>query len=403
MSNASHEDLIKDAWGVCYSTDAAKIPKFYLCDYKGTFRMKNDHSIVMTSKCTVKQHFINIFNDQKLFKIKRYEGKGDRGDIKIMIEPPGTAADVDVNDVWLDKKRTIKSGRCKIKLIEEDEREIVFEAFCDVSKEKNLILIDDKYRIINYLGKGTYGSVYKGFDIKNETFCAIKTLHKPNSLALHHENSIFQNLRHDSFIKVLDFIDIDHYSFLITEFAEGGSLHYRINYGPAINETESRTIFRQVFDGIYYLHRHNILHRNLKPENIVLMTDGENPVAKIIDFGASSYDTDFKKVRVGSYRYVAPEVLRKKLGIAAACEYTDRMDIWGLGVCLFMTLTKSLPFAYNTDPNQYLETMMKGKMNTYLRSYEKLSEKTKNVLINCLLIDPTQRPSMPYLVTFKWP
>lgn len=123
---------------------------------------------------------------------------------------------------------------------------------------------------------------------------------------------------------------------LVLEYAGGELFDLIVEHGK-MDEPKARRYFQQIMSGIAYSHRLNIAHRDIKPENILLDHRGD---VKITDFGLSNAlaDGEFLKTSCGSPNYAAPEIVSGKL-------YTGPdVDIWSLGVCLFVLLTAQLPF-----------------------------------------------------------
>jgi len=123
----------------------------------------------------------------------------------------------------------------------------------------------------------------------------------------------------------------------VTELAEGGELLERLSYEGSFSEADARLVVLQILRAIDYLHWKNVVHRDLKLENILLSSDSP-PVVKVADFGLSRFFSDGSELRTicGSPLYVAPEIL--DIGVGADT-YTPAVDMWSVGVILYILLS----------------------------------------------------------------
>ena len=193
------------------------------------------------------------------------------------------------------------------------------------------------------------------------------------------------------------------------EYAEGGELfNYIIDQG-CLSEDESRNIFHQIIDAIYYIHQIGICHRDLKPENI-LFDSKEKKRIKIIDFGLSnlymagnttynnnylslSSRKDLLETPCGSPGYAPPEMI---LG----CKYDGIMtDIWSSGIILYAMLCGCLPFDDFSEEKLYSK-IIKGSYE-YPNMIE-ISEDAKNFINSILVVDPRQRANIDDIKKNKW-
>ena len=196
------------------------------------------------------------------------------------------------------------------------------------------------------------------------------------------EIEILKNLDHPDIVRIMEFYNTETSYYIINEFCPGGELYEKIN--NVFSETQIAVMFRQILSGLAYLHSNNIIHRDLKLENILIKeiekskeTNEDLYVLKIIDFGTAKIFDKNKKARaiVGSSYYIAPEVLNKKYG----CE----CDLWSAGVILYMFIVGHAPFDGKSDR----EIMEKVKKGDYLKNEKRWRNASKEVrdLINKLL------------------
>ncbi len=213
------------------------------------------------------------------------------------------------------------------------------------------------YEIVELRGKGGMGEVYLGRDTRLERDVAIKVL--PEELGqdtlyrqrLEREAKSLSQLSHPHICTLHDIGSEDGVDFLVMEYLEGETLEGRLRRG-ALPLDEVAAIGSQIAEAIDAAHRHGVVHRDLKPGNVMLTRDG----AKVLDFGLAKGvvhaglavgDTQTPTVTqpltgegsiLGTLQYMAPEQLEGK-------EADERSDIWGLGAVLYEMVTGARPFA----------------------------------------------------------
>lgn len=170
------------------------------------------------------------------------------------------------------------------------------------------------------------------------------------------ECSILRALTHPCIIRIYDVYDTPNAVYIILELVEGGELFDRIVAQGQFDEKTSKFLFRQMCIGVKYLHDQSITHRDLKPENVLLsLPDSTETLVKITDFGLSRFinETSLMKTFCGTPNYLgksvktdglemifffflAPEVLSTR----GEASYTNKVDVWSLGVILYICLGK---------------------------------------------------------------
>lgn len=205
------------------------------------------------------------------------------------------------------------------------------------------------YKIIKELGKGGMGVVYQVEDIDSKEILAIKVLSPLYSSdeeiknRLHREAQASSSLIHDNICHIREIDETeDSKLFLVMEYCEGETLKKKIDRGAVPVET-ILPIMRQVVIGLAKAHEKGIVHRDIKPANIMI-TDAQR--VKILDFGFAKIEK-MKKLTttgtlIGTIVYMSPEMITGQ-------SVDSRSDIWSLGVMLYESLTKSLPFDGEND------------------------------------------------------
>ncbi len=206
-------------------------------------------------------------------------------------------------------------------------------------------LIDSQvgpYRLVDFLGAGGMGEVYRGVDPSNRVV-AVKvvtgTRATPALLQrFRNEARIQASLRHPNIATVLEITEIAGQPCIVMEFVDGETLEERIGRSSGLPAVEALRIMATVTEAVGYLHDHDVIHRDLKASNIKVTSGG---AAKLLDFGLArdrlTPQLTRTGVAIGTLGYMAPEQLK-------AGKIDRRTDIWALGVVLYESLTGTLPF-----------------------------------------------------------
>ena len=262
-----------------------------------------------------------------------------------------------------------------------------------------------KYKILKVLGNGSYGKVYKAMNLITENFVAIKSIikKKDNSaegIDIKNEINVLKKLNHPNIVKIFEFYDIKDNYYLITELCKYGDLYNYIKF--TFSEKQLCVLFYQVFSGLIYLHENNIIHRDLKLENIMIDSIEKDNITcepyfyiKIIDFGSAKFYSKQKIENeiIGSSYYMAPEVLKQK--------YNEKCDTWSAGVLLYMLLTKKAPF--NGKNNEIImEKIEEGNYDKKCKKLLEYSEEVRDLLNNLLEKDVDKRFSAKQALNHSW-
>ncbi|KAK0059076.1 serine/threonine-protein kinase HSL1 [Biomphalaria pfeifferi] len=212
------------------------------------------------------------------------------------------------------------------------------------------------------LGEGSYGKIHLATHFISKQQVAIKVVAKKTlvqrEVARRHfrrEALLLQQVSHPNVVRLYEAMETSNSYYLVFELASGGCILDLITQRGCLQEDESRHYMRQIASSVDHLHRTNIVHRDIKLENLLL--DGNNNI-KLVDFGLSAvcHDTDHHlSTLCGSPVYAAPELF-------AGRKYGKGVDIWGIGVCFFAMLTGKLPFLPDdkTSLPQLYSLILKG-------------------------------------------
>lgn len=206
----------------------------------------------------------------------------------------------------------------------------------------------NNYEIIGLLGEGSFGRVYKAKRLDSfngSKLVAYKAISKVGRTAkelkgLRKECEIQRTLEHPNIIQMLDAFETDKEIVVITEFAYR-DLHFILGQRRRLAEDRVQRIVWNLVSALYYLHSHRVLHRDLKPQNILL---DKNECAKLCDFGfATSMSTGTHVLTSikGTPLYMAPELIEE-------LPYDHNVDLWSLGCIIYELLVGSTPFYTNS-------------------------------------------------------
>ena len=262
-----------------------------------------------------------------------------------------------------------------------------------------------KYEILSKLGSGSFGNVYLARNKFTDEKVALKQIKKSTANLLSDgeikdEIEILKKLDHPDIVRIIESFNTRNSYILITEYCEEGELFDQVK--NQLSETQIAVIFRQLLSGLAYLHSNNIVHRDLKLENILIheieksKTTGEDLFnIKIIDFGTARIFDKNKKPQsiVGSSYYIAPEVLRQK--------YNKECDLWSVGVILYMFIVGHAPFD-GCDDEEITNNIQRGVYRKKDRRWLKASKEVKDLIEKLLTYRPSQRLTAIQALNHPW-
>ena len=208
----------------------------------------------------------------------------------------------------------------------------------------------DKYKIVQPIGEGSFGKVFKGYDRDYpDVNLAIKVVNKSRQnlnendiRSMRRESEIQKNLSHPNIVKVFNAFETINELFLITEFLSGGNLAVLMSQSPeGLQSEQVKKLSIDLLCALHYLHSQRVLHRDLKPQNVLM---DENNSAKLADFGFARNLTMNTMVCTsikGTPLYMAPELIEEK-------PYDHKAELWSLGAILYEATYGTTPFATNS-------------------------------------------------------
>jgi len=264
--------------------------------------------------------------------------------------------------------------------------------------------IREFYEIDNQpvLGSGLNGQVKMCVHKATKLNFALKTLSKKGLsperiLRLRNEVGCMSHLDHPNILRVHEVFETDDCIYLVMELCRGGHLMDRLfaQQGRYFREKVACKYIYTVLNAVAHCHAHNVVHRDLKLENILFETEGRESGIKLIDFGLSQYQNPRESMRkyVGTSYYVAPEVIDGN--------YDAKCDVWSIGVIAYMLLSGVPPFYGATDADTLVAIKLGDwQFDEYL--FNSVSAEAKDFISKCLTRRPFWRMSAATALKHKW-
>ncbi|KAL5761612.1 hypothetical protein ACOSP7_017876 [Xanthoceras sorbifolium] len=255
-----------------------------------------------------------------------------------------------------------------------------------------------KYELLNELGKGSYGSVYKARDFRTSELVAIKVISltegEEGYEEIRGEIEMLQQCNHPNVVRYLGSYQGEEYLWIVMEYCGGGSVADLMNVTEeALEEYQIAYICREALKGLAYLHSIFKVHRDIKGGNILLTEQGE---VKLGDFGVAAQLTRTMSKRntfIGTPHWMAPEVIQES-------RYDGKVDVWALGVSA-IEMAEGLPPRSTVHPMRVL-FMISIEPAPMLEDKEKWSLVFHDFVAKCLTKEPRSRPTAAEMLKHKF-
>jgi serine/threonine protein kinase len=254
------------------------------------------------------------------------------------------------------------------------------------------------YQLLEELGRGSYGCSFLGQSLTTNEYVAVKILSKKglssSELELQKlETDIQQHLNHINLLHLDHVIQEQDYTYMIMELCDGGDLfEYVVNNYTKDDEVKIKSIFSQILDAIEYLHDHEIYHRDIKLENILVQQDH---IYKVADFGLATREKQSMDFGCGSATYLGPEHFSSDDEEEDEEEYepydTAKSDIWSLGILLLGLLFGRNPWREATTNDLSFKAFKESPNHALKKIFPTLSWDCLNFLMKALDVDPIKR------------
>uniref|UniRef100_A0A915C7Q7 phosphorylase kinase n=1 Tax=Parascaris univalens TaxID=6257 RepID=A0A915C7Q7_PARUN len=267
------------------------------------------------------------------------------------------------------------------------------------------------YEAKEVLGRGLASTVRKCVEKGTGLMFAVKIVDISTERQSEHEaarllnetisevNLLRQLAGHPSIINIHDFYETPTFLFAVFEMAPNGELFEMLNKSVTVSEKKARRLMRQLFDGVSFMHERNIVHRDLKLENI-LCIDDERVV--ISDFGFATQLQPGQKLKelLGTPGYLAPETLRCQM-YEDAEGYGVEVDNWALGVILYTLLAGYAPF-YHRRQLIMLRMIQEAKYEFRAEQWAQITFEAKDLIKNILVVDVHERYTAAMCLHHPW-
>lgn len=255
----------------------------------------------------------------------------------------------------------------------------------------------DDFIICEDLHIGRATKIYKAYLKVDESFlCCVKKLKRKRytekyfDLVCNEVNNLNKLRNHNNIINIYDFFYDKDYFYIITEYSKIGDLFNYMDENGKFEEEKAKKIIYQVAEAINICHKNNIIHRDIKTENILVFPNN----IKLIDFGWSEKckDNEYKDLSCGTRLYFSPEIVSGKV-------YSKKIDVWCLGILFYELLSLKTPFDNNDNDEILLN--IKYINYDYFNDKDYFSEESKE-FISSLLTYEDKRPSISDVLNNKY-
>lgn len=264
----------------------------------------------------------------------------------------------------------------------------------------NKLKFQKKYELNDIIAKGAFGIVYKAKSKLSGQTVAVKIISKNSNkkgtiIQIQRELNILQSLSHPNILKLIEYYESQNNVYIVTEYIQHGNLKdYLSQHKDKITEQQIKTIAYTLLQTVNYLHKNDICHRDLKLGNIMLSDEKDFNKIKIIDFGLSiKFQNKYEQGICGTMKYMAPEV-------ALGMKYIKNVDIWSIGIILFLLLNKGKHPFYESGEDK--KTFMKKIGNVNIKYPSTMNLETQEMLMGMLEKNYNKRLSAEECLTMKY-
>jgi len=263
--------------------------------------------------------------------------------------------------------------------------------------------VEDFYELKRQIGKGKFATVYEAVRRATGRLYAVKVVSKSliegnqhEQEALRAEIAIMKLVSHPNIIHMKEVFKDHHNIYIVMPLIAHGDLFDRILLRRVFPEDTARVIAWKLLSALDYLHERGIIHRDLKPENILMEDKDDDTKIVLADFGLSIFSTPDQVLQMncGTISYVAPEVLTHK-------GYSKMVDMWSLGVIIYVLLCGELPFQGRTQAHVIRQTLH-GALVFTAPEWKTVSTEARDFVSQLLEKDPELRPSTSRAMMHPW-
>ncbi|XP_068894210.1 serine/threonine-protein kinase D3 isoform X5 [Tenebrio molitor] len=355
--------VIKEGWLVHFTNKDRLVRRhFWRLDTKSIVLFQNDHSskyykeiplseILAIDSARIKQAEVMHCFEIRTANVDYFVGQDPLYDLQdgnnVNLPPPDSGIGAYLAKSW---ETSIRQALMPVTANPKPEE--------SNESEEHIMDMSQIYQIYpdEVLGSGQFGIVYGGIHRKTTRPVAIKVIDKlrfptKQEAQLKNEVAILQNLSHPGVVNLERMFETPERIFVVMEKLKGDMLEMILSHEKGrLTERVTKFLITQILIALKHLHSKNIVHCDLKPENVLLSSDAEFPQVKLCDFGFARIigEKSFRRSVVGTPAYLAPEVLRNK-------GYNRSLDMWSVGVIVYVSLSGTFPFNEDEDINEQIQ------------------------------------------------
>jgi calcium/calmodulin-dependent protein kinase I len=223
-----------------------------------------------------------------------------------------------------------------------------------------------------------------------------KDLPPTDDAAIYDEVAIMSSLTHPHIVPLIDFFEEKDCYFLVMELMSGGDLFDRIGKKKTYSEADARDLAVKMIKAMAYCHSHNIAHCDMKPKNLLLMSEDNDSYIKLADFGFAARCHIPKSLtkQCGTPFFVSPEILMRQ-------PYDQQSDMWSVGCIIYLLLSGNLPFMGRSQ-KELFRKIVSGKFEFDDDDWCDVSAEAKDLVKRLLVLDPDERLTSTEALKHKW-
>lgn len=251
------------------------------------------------------------------------------------------------------------------------------------------------------LKSGSFATVCRGTHRATGRKVAIKCvlrkdLPPADDAAIYDEVAILASLNHPHIVPLIDFFDEKDCYFIVMELMSGGDLFDRIGKKKAYSEADARDLVVKMLKAVAYCHTRRIAHCDMKPKNLLLMSDDNDSFIKLADFGFAARVHEDKSLskQCGTPFFVSPEILMRK-------PYDHQSDMWSVGCIVFLLLSGNLPFMGRSQ-KELFRKIVSGKYEFDEEDWQDVSDDAKDLVKRLLILNPDERITANEAIRHRW-
>eukprot|EP01029_Cantina_marsupialis_P017317 TRINITY_DN3887_c0_g2_i1.p1 TRINITY_DN3887_c0_g2~~TRINITY_DN3887_c0_g2_i1.p1 ORF type:complete len:742 (-),score=204.19 TRINITY_DN3887_c0_g2_i1:213-2438(-) len=311
-----------------------------------------------------------------------------------------SVANLLVGDLWTSDVQTTYSNTLRtVRKTEMTSRSDV--SSCPASPESKHHRFLDIFEVMEMLGEGGYSVVRRCRHKRTKEDFAVKIidtrkLKKTDVDHIKHEVNIMKELEHPNIVKLFDCFEEDPMFFIVTELCTGGELFEQVVERTFYSEREARDLVSTLANALQFMHKRGIVHRDVKPENILLSSRGPSACLKLADMGFAKqlFAGDTLATSCGTPNYVAPEILNRK-------KYDSQVDMWSLGVVTYILLCGYAPF-HSRNHAQMYRLIKRGEFKFASPYWDPISKHARDFISRLLCVDSAKRMTAEQALQHQW-